>query len=382
MPRAANDLVRLFDGREDRCVVLVVWIRELDYLRGFAALAVIAVHISMHFTLFPGVSLPALLNAFVYVAAHFAVPVFIFISGWVLTLRYSGEYSLRTYYRRRARTILPAYLFFTALYLLIPVEGAVYLAGIPDPGTVVGALLTGTAAYHLWFFVVIIQLYILYPLIIRGYDAFDRAGVALYILLALLFCQILWNVGAHAAGSFAGADWYLILARAFPSHLFYFILGIHVSRHTGRIGAMVRSISPAWVAVTAGIGALLVGGVWVLPMLLQGSLSSATLGVFSLYRIIEPFYYVPVIILLVMVAMRFEEAGGLVADSIRSVGKHSFGIYLIHPLVIAAFAAAWIFFTGMTWTDWATYPVLFFVTAAVSYGIAWFAAPRPEQEAG
>ncbi|NLA31022.1 MAG: hypothetical protein GX880_04290, partial [Methanomicrobiales archaeon] len=50
MSRTANDLVRLFDGREDRCVVLVVWIRELDYLRGFAALAVIAVHISMHFT--------------------------------------------------------------------------------------------------------------------------------------------------------------------------------------------------------------------------------------------------------------------------------------------------------------------------------------------
>ena len=377
MSRAANDLVRLFDGREDRCVVLVVWIRELDYLRGFAALAVIAVHISMHFTLFPGVSLPALLNAFVYVAAHFAVPVFIFISGWVLALRYSGEYSLRTYYRRRARTILPAYLFFTALYLLIPVEGAVHLAGIPDPGAVVGALLTGTAAYHLWFFVVIIQLYILYPLIIRGYDAFDRAGAVLYLLLTLLFFQILWNVGAHAAGALAGADWYLILARAFPSHLFYFILGIHVSRHTGRFRSMVRSISPAWVVVAAGIGALFVWGVWVLPMLLQGNLSSATLAAFSVYRIVEPLYYVPVIILLVMVAMRLEEAGGLAADSIRSIGEHSFGIYLIHPLIIAAFAAAWISSTGMAWTDWMTYPVLFFVTAAASYGIVRFVALRP-----
>jgi len=377
MSRAANDLVRLFNGREDRCVVLVVWIRELDYLRGFAALAVIAVHISMHFTLFPGVSLPALLNAFVYVAAHFAVPVFIFISGWVLALRYSGEYSLRTYYRRRARTILPAYLFFTALYLLIPVEGAVYLAGIPDPGAVVSALLTGTAAYHLWFFVVIIQLYILYPLIIRGYDAFDRAGAALYLLLTLLFFQILWNVGAHAAGVFAGADWYLILARAFPSHLFYFLLGIHVSRHTGRFRSMVRSISPAWVVVAAGIGALLVGSVWVLPMLLQGNLSSATLAVFSVYRIVEPLYYVPVIILLILVAMRLEEAGGLAADSIRSIGEHSFGIYLIHPLIIAAFAAAWISSTGMAWTDWMTYPVLFFVTAAASYGIVRFVALRP-----
>ena len=354
----------------------MVWIRELDYLRGFAALAVTAVHISMHFTLFPGVSLPALLNAFVYIAAHFAVPVFIFISGWVLALRYSGEHSLRTYYRRRARTILPAYLFFTALYLLIPVEGAIRFAGIPDPGTVVSALLTGSAAYHLWFFVVIIQLYILYPLIIRGYDAFDRAGAALYLLLALLLCQVLWNVGAHAAGAFAGADWYTILSRAFPSHLFYFVLGIHVSRHTGRTGSIVRSISPAWVVVAAGTGALLVGGVWVLPILLQGSLSGATLGVFSLYRIIEPLYYVPVIVLLIMVATRLEEAGGLLAGSIRSIGEHSFGIYLIHPLVIAILAAAWASLAGMAWADWMTYPVLFLATAAASYGIVRSAAHR------
>jgi len=68
---------------------------------------VIAVHISMHFTLIPAVNLPGLLNLFVYITAHFAVPVFIFISGWVLAVRYSGAYSVPAYYQRRARTILP-----------------------------------------------------------------------------------------------------------------------------------------------------------------------------------------------------------------------------------------------------------------------------------
>ena len=226
-------------------MVLVVWIRELEYLRGFAALAVIAVHISMNFTRIPAVNLPGLLNLFVYITAHFAVPVFVFISGWVLALRYSGAYSVPAYYRRRARTILPPYLFFTALYLLIPVEGAIRVASLPEPGAVAGALLMGTAAYHLWFFVVIVQLYLLYPLVIRGYDVFDRAGAALFLLLALLFCQVLWNVGAHALGAFAGADWYAILARAFPSHLFYFVLGIHVSRH----GSLSR---PPWGLCSSG----------------------------------------------------------------------------------------------------------------------------------
>jgi surface polysaccharide O-acyltransferase-like enzyme len=244
----------------------------------------------------------------------------------------------------------------------------------------------GTAAYHLWFFVVIIQLYLLYPLIIRGYDVFDRAGAALFLLLALLFCQVLWNVGAHALGAFAGADWYAILARAFPSHLFYFVLGIHVSRHTGWFRSAVRSLSPAWVLVAAGAGALLIGGVWVAPMLLHGSFSGATLAVFCVYRIFEPLYYIPVIVLLIMTAMRLEKTGGLLADSFRSFGEHSFGIYLIHPIIIAALAAAWVSFTGLSWTDWVTYPVLFLATAAVSYGLVRLAAPRsrwgPERSGG
>ncbi len=290
-------------------MVLVAWIRELEYLRGFAALAVIAVHVSMNFTQIPAVNLPGLLNVFIYITAHFAVPVFIFISGWVLALRYSGAYSIPAYYRRRARTILPPYLFFTGLYLLIPVEGAIRVASLPDPGAVVGALLMGTAAYHLWFFVVIIQLYLLYPLIVRGYDVFDR------------------------------------------------------------IGAAVRSLSPAWVIVAAALGALLVGGVWVVPMLLHGSFSGATLAVFCVYRIIEPLYYIPVIVLLFMAATWLEKTGGILADSFRSFGEHSFGIYLIHPAVIAVLAATWASWTGLSWTDWMTYPVLFVATTAVGYGV-------------
>ena len=358
-------------------MVAVVWFLEVEYLRGFAALAVIAVHVSMNFTRIPGAGLPALLGIFVYIAAHFAVPVFVFISGWVLAARYQEGYRVPAYYRRRARTILPPYLFFSALYLPFVVEGAMEFAGVPAPGVVGSALLMGTAAYHLWFFVVIIQLYLLYPLIAGGYDRFDRAGAALFLILALLFVQILWNMGAHATGAFAGAGWYAVLIRLFPSHLFYFVLGIHVARHTDRFRSTLRSLSPAWVVAAAGAGALLTGGMWAATMYLSGGFAGATLGVFCVYRLIEPFYYVPVIAALVLAAWLLEDAGGRLAEGFRSFGAHSFGIYLIHPLVIAAGAAAWTFLTGLTWADVATYPVLFVVAAAVSYGVVRAAAGVP-----
>lgn len=346
----------------------MVWFFEVEYLRGFAALAVIAVHVSMNYTQIPEANLLALVNVFVYVVAHFAVPVFIFISGWVLGARYSGEYSLRDFYRRRARTILLPYLFFTALYLLVTVEGAFGFAGVPTPGAVAKALLLGTAAYHLWFFVLIIQLYLLFPLIARVYDRFDRGGAALYLLLALLFVQVLWNVGAHCLGAFAGTEWYTVLIRVFPSHLFYFVLGVYVARHTDRFRSRLRSFSPAGVLAAAGAGALLLGAMWAAAVLRYGSLSGATLAVFCVYRILEPLYYVPVIAALVLAAWRLEARRGRPAGASRSFGGHSYGIYLVHPLIIAAGAAAWTSFTGLSWADWETYPVIFLVAAAASYG--------------
>ncbi|MCK9308254.1 MAG: acyltransferase family protein, partial [Methanoculleus sp.] len=155
----------------------------------------------------------------------------------------------------------------------------------------------------------------------------------------------------------------------FPSHLFYFVIGIHVARYTDRFRSVVRSLSPASVLAAAGGGALLLGGIWMASVLLSGSLAGTSLAVFCVYRILEPFYYVPVIAALVLAAWRLDRRGGLRAGAARSFGEHSYGIYLIHPLVIAAAAAAWFSLTGLSWADWPTYPVIFAAAAVVSYGV-------------
>ncbi|BBL68975.1 acyltransferase 3 [Methanoculleus chikugoensis] len=336
-------------------------------MRGVAALAVIAVHVSMNYTRIPAVNLLALLDVFIYISAHFAVPVFIFVSGWVLAARYAGDYSPGEFYRRRAKTILPPYLFFTALYLLVAVEGTIGFSGVPSLERVVEALLLGNAAYHLWFFVLIIQLYLLFPLIIRGYDFFDRAGASLFLLLSLFIIQILWNAGAHIAGAYLGLEWYTVLIRLFPSHLLYFALGVHVARHTDDCRSALRSVPPGLVLVAAGAGALLLGGIWIASVIRYGSLAGTTLAVLCIYRILEPLYYVPVIAVLILAAWRLEGTDGLSAAAARSFGEHSYGIYLVHPLVIAAAASLWASLTGLAWADWPTYPAVFIAAVLASY---------------
>jgi surface polysaccharide O-acyltransferase-like enzyme len=348
----------------------MVWVREIEYLRGFAALAVIAVHVSMFFTRIPEVSPIAIANAGVYVTTHFAVPIFVFISGCVLAIRYTGAYPLSVYYGRRAWTVLPPYLLFSSLYLAVPSEETLHFAGtsaIATPEALLHTLIMGTAAYHLWFFVLIAQIYLLYPLIIRGYRRFEEGGAVLFLLFALLIIQILWNVSAHALGAIEGVIWYSALIRMFPSHLFYFVAGMYAAGHLGRVKSAVGSLPWAAIIVPVLAGSLLLAGMWGWALVQYGSFSAASPGIFCVYRIIEPFYYITVGIALFRIAGALQETDGWLSGACRRLGEHSFGIYLIHPLILAAAATALFTLTGLGWADWITYPVLFFVTVVASY---------------
>ncbi len=221
-------------------------IGELEYLRGFAILAVVAVHVSVFFTEAARFDTLAAVNLAVYIGTHFAVPLFLFVSGVALTYRYSGRYPLRLFYRRRFLTIGPPYLLFSGLYLLLPAAGLLFLTGatgLPSSDAAVTAFLTGTAHYHLWFFILIAQFYLLFPLIMRGYAAAERSGAVPFLLLTLLFFQVLWNVGAHIIGAYAGTVWYSVLIRVFISHLFWFVLGIAALRNYDRFTSIKSALS-------------------------------------------------------------------------------------------------------------------------------------------
>ena len=56
------------------------WIKEIDYLRGFAILAVIIIHTSANFTEVEYLNNLVIINIFIDVFSHFAVPLFIFTS--------------------------------------------------------------------------------------------------------------------------------------------------------------------------------------------------------------------------------------------------------------------------------------------------------------
>jgi len=82
---------------------------EIVYLRGFAILAVIMIHTA---------GVPTLTLLSLGTISHYAIPLFIFISGFVLSHRYTEKIDLQQYFFKRFISIMPQYLIFSFFYIL------------------------------------------------------------------------------------------------------------------------------------------------------------------------------------------------------------------------------------------------------------------------
>lgn len=141
------------------------WLAELDYWRGLAFLGVALQHvigifahdplITKNLTLALGVGL-------LFNLVKFAVPAFVLVSGLVLVRKYIKGLNTHQFYQKRFRELLIPYLLWSLIYQLYYTSGT----GHPQINLLawIYQSLTGTAAYHLWYVVLIIQFYLAFPL--------------------------------------------------------------------------------------------------------------------------------------------------------------------------------------------------------------------------
>lgn len=129
---------------------------------------------------------------------RFCVPLFIALSGFGLASKYgSSSISWGEFLKRRVSKLIPPYLlwsfFFMVVLTAVPQWHQPFqLTGVLDVLNVVGyALLYGTADYQLYFIPLIVQLYLLFP------------------LLSWLFNRGKWFVSAVAFGFQVWLYWYI-----------------------------------------------------------------------------------------------------------------------------------------------------------------------------
>lgn len=334
-------------------------IEEITFLRGFAILAVIAIHTTGYFTEMKSYNTLVLLNLWTDIFSQFAVPVFILISGFALARNYRFDFSLIKFYKKRIHSIIPQYLIFSVLYTVFNNWAVIQSNPLKSNfALLLNNILHSNASYHLWFFSIIIQFYILYPLIIKIYAFCKRKDRAESLLALLLIIQILWMVGIHSS-------YFPFIKLNFISFLFYFGLGIYASDHFDQFRKSANRLTPIYLimslALTLGASFFIIIG-----LTMGYRYNSIPAYFFMGAELVYPILRIATFLLFFDLAARLVEKKNILAKVVSRIGEYSFGIYLIH---IFFNQSAIKILKGMAidYDNWIFYPIVFVVTVILSY---------------
>lgn len=335
-------------------------LQAFDILRVLATLAVIGIHVSADYA---GASWGGL---FFNQVVRFSVPMFIIISGFLL---YYQESSLPRcesavfFYRKRFSKILWPYVIWTISYTVIT---QYLLHAWPDSLvllTVVGKhLIWGTGAYHLYFMVIIIQCYLLYPLLRVWLHNHPQSFIT-SLLSLLLICQLLLylhTIGRYPLPRITNPQLYLV---AFPIWIGYFGLGMYMASIKAWIESRLCSALWPWGILWAVSLALLLT-----DSHLTGSYASSGKPTIMLYTITSFLFFYGL-------ALKYGSRGFPLTGLLS---RQSFLIYLSHPVVLlflqrivhkAGYPAAWQGTEGML--------LLYVLTVALTVGAVYLLRNHP-----
>ncbi|MCI2055976.1 MAG: acyltransferase [Oscillibacter sp.] len=322
-------------------------VRELDTVRVLAMFAIILLHVTAPYTALEsrlsvgGMNLAFLLNQ----AVRFAVPMFLFLSGVVLGLL-DREMRFAPFWKRRLTKIILPYLFWCAVYCA---QGTGF-ENISASGFVRGVVL-GRFAPHLYFVVVILQLYlVLFPLrrllkTHRGVTLTVCAAVTLFFLAAITLRQ--WGISLLPA-SFAPYAWI-----CFPTWLFYFAAGLSMGKERlQKAAAFGKKYFVPLLAVTI---LLIVPFAW----------CGRKLGTYASSARPEILLWMPVVFLLFLGAAGLVREGRWLDRGIAKLSACSYTVYLSHVFFLVLLRRTERFDGGMRGML-----ALFLCTCAVSIGFS------------
>lgn len=231
----------------------------------------------------------------------FCVPAFIFLSGFKLFKSYEKRpLSVKLFLKRRFKKIVIPYFLAEIVYILyFGIKG--WLSE-----NIFSYLILGTISAHFYYIVVLVQLYLLFPLIFRHFERHDHGIFALSALITL-FCAIFLQNGYW--DRFSGL------------YIFYFVFGMFWAKYDLYKKFNIPKISLAYVMVSA----------FHLFRLYLSEYSGKTYRLFAVFNIA---YIILAIILLYAISEDFLKYSKKIMTASKLLGKCSYSIYLYHLLVI------------------------------------------------
>ena len=290
--------------------------------------------VSVHTLAFAGGNVTMSIGA-VTTVFHTSRELFLLLTALVLTYNY-GRRPLKAgrFLRRRFWLVLPAYITWSAIYYAADghSRGAFPAAFLHD-------LANAGARYHLYFLLVSMQIYLLFPLIrwvlkkTEGYHAW-LFGVAL-AYQAWLTVGLHYRVGRQGNGlvaqflNGAGQGYWI------DTYVLYVVAGALAGWHFEQLCAFTRRhLRSGWrVALVAAAGVAAGIGVYLIEIEVFGATPNNASAVFQPVVIFEALAFGWA---LLGAGLLWSDRGAPLRKFCAAGSASSFGIYLAHPLVLQA----------------------------------------------
>jgi peptidoglycan/LPS O-acetylase OafA/YrhL len=307
----------------------VARLRHVDFIRVTAFACVVAVHLAgtvndLNTFAWGGVS---------YVM-HFARYAFICVTAFVLVYGYyRRDQKPGVFYRRRFAQVVVPYLIWSAIYLAIVVGRTPWRGFGPTVELVAVKVLTGDAWYHLYFLVITMQFYLVFPLLrwlLRRTEGRHGRVLAVSWVIQLGYMAVVAWVPKQAPAGFLWDRSYVLL----PMYTGFVVLGALAAVHYRRMHAWVVAHTRfLWGLGSAGFTVATV--IYVVRVrVFDVSVGAASMAMHPS----EALLALAVILLLYLAGTAWlaEPTADhrLLARAVDLGSLRAFGVYAAHPLVI------------------------------------------------
>jgi poly(3-hydroxybutyrate) depolymerase/peptidoglycan/LPS O-acetylase OafA/YrhL len=333
----------------------------LDLIR----LIIIALVVGVHTLSSAGLVTP--LSGAASTVFHSSRELFFLLTAFVLTYSYGQRPAVGwlSFWRRRYLLVAPAYVAWSVIY---------FLAGglrWDDWQALLHELATGTACYHMYFLLVTMQLYLLFPLVrwlLRVTRRFHWALFGVVCAFQLVFSHAVHS-GWHEPGVIGG--WLHDPTMWLPSYTLYVIAGALAGWHFPALAGVTRR-HPLAAGLTALAGVCAGAGGFCLQWLALGKSPQTASAVFQ-----------PVVVAealacgwgLLALGLRWQDSGAPGRGPAAAGADCSFGIYLAHPLLLQGL---WLVVRHQRVLAWlrgsqpvTEFLILLLIVVPVVYAAAW-----------
>ena len=312
-------------------------VSAVEAIRGISMMGVIGIHIGAEYLANPSPNLH--LTALFDIGTRFSVPIFFFISAFGLFYGQNPAvpFSYRAFLRRRWHAVALPYLVWSLFYILH--DAWHYGMGIPPLLSIPGILFFGNAKYQLYFMVILIWFYLLMPLwrVLLRHMTLPRLGVLLAAQVAFDYWSSFdsaFNLYVYSLpeGTLLRALLFYRLNYWVMHYVFIFLLGGYVALHFGAFRAwMEHNTMRLYAFAILSLAALLA---WYYKLLLVDGYTPLE-GIYTAHQL-SPLGILYTIGATLALFAFFTRLGteNILGRTFQLLGKHSYFIYLGHPIAI------------------------------------------------